>query len=670
MGLVRFVIRAVSFLLAIVMGLLVAQLIEVDQNRTPFDTASSFEIDTSQSPLSKDDLVHGLSAIADETDVTLLKVVADPDDFQGKRDVFWFGAQPPQGDQPPTAGRAVNWFNPGLTGEFLPATELGDRPLAGRLHVSASAAFVSALDEWAQHSGVVLFWDEAPSSGALAMVVASLTGIGNACIAVAVLLIASLIVWFVGQARSRSLRLLGGVSLARIHAQDGLELTKNVGLSMMAGLVAITAFVGWTRGTEHLPVFLRGLFEPIGVVVLAVMVVIATLSLATRPTVDTIAKRQIPLRSFGRVGTAVRFLAVALGVVVLPAALIYAQNSSVAAREQSVWEGLRDTVRVSFSNMSAFDQDEGLNNATSFFSQAEEQGILALSYTVDAGIRMTSEILGDYDHLVITDETFLHRMSVGIREPDEQGQLTPISLDDVNSSLQDFIRLQFPLWTNSGEHLPDDMRLYTYSGPGLPSAGLNVGLGGETVFAENPLVVVVDDPAETLDVHGFLLPAMSSGNVFFTDGAAVRALLVAHEITPYVASIDHVSDLALDSAQSFAQEARLYLLAAGLIIVALLVASVQGAQLWAGANERRVFTMHSSGVFYRNIIAAPVRTEIFLLLAACAVGGGAAILLRRADIGVTVAAVLIVAALYLLATVAAYRASAQQAFSRATHRQH
>lgn len=670
MTLVRSVIRAVSVALAVVLGLVVAQLIEAEQSRTPFNTAWSFDIDTSQSPLPKEDLVAGLSALADEMDATLLKVVADPDDFQGKRDVFWFGTEPPQGSQPPTDAQTVSWFDSGLTGELLPATELGDRPLAGQLYASQSPGLASALEDWALDSGVMVFQFEAPSAGTPATVVASFTGIGNATVAVAILLVATLVVWFVTQARSRSMRLLGGVQPLRIHAQDGLELVANVGFSMAAGLAAITVYTGWTRGEEHLPVFLRALAVPAGLVLVAVAVVVAVLSLATRPTVNAIARRQIPLRAFSRVGTAVRFAAVALSVVVLPATLVYAQNSSIAAREQAVWEALRDTVRVSFSDMSVFDTNEGLAHATSFLSQADEQGILALSYTVDANVGMSGEDLGEYDHLVITDKNFLQRMDVGITQPGGEGQLEPIFFNDIHRQMQEFIDLQFPLWTNSGESLPEGIELYTYTGTGLPAAGNNVGLGGETVLATSPLVVVVDDPVSTLNVHGFLLPAMSTGNVSFTDADAVRSLLVQHQIAPQIASIDRIADLALDSAQAFTQETRLHLFAAGLILVALMVASVQGAQLWAGANERRIFTLHSSGVLYRSIAFPPVRTEIALLAGACAAGGIAAYLLRRADLGLTATAIGIVAALYLLSTFAAHRAAAQRAFSRATHRQH
>lgn len=670
MRLVRSVIRAVSLVLAVVLGLFVCQLIEVEQRRSPFDTAWSFDLDTSRSALSKDELLQGLSALADEHGATVLKVVADPDDFEGKRDVFWFGTQPPRGDHPPTDGETVRWFDPSLTGEFLPATELGDRPLAGQFHVSESAGFAAALEEWAPTSGAMVFPFEALSGGTLATVVVSLTGIGNATAAVAILLVASLVIWFVTQARSRSLRLLGGVSPARIHAQDGLELAANVGLSIVTGLVAITAYTGWTRGAEHLPMFLRELAAPAVGVLLAVTAVIVVLSLATRPTVSAIARRQIPLRAFGRVGTVVRFVAVALSIAVLPAALVYAQNSSVAAREQSVWEGLRDTVRVSFSSMSVFETGEGLADATGFLSQADEQGILALSFTVDASIGMTDGVLGDYDHLVITDDSFLQRMDVGIVQPGGQGQLEPTAFGDIDRPLQELIESQFALWTRSGDPLPEGMDLYTYAGPGLPAAGHNVGLGGETVFAENPLVVVVDDPVSTLDVHGFLLPAMSLGNVLFTDADALRTLLVQHEIAPYIASIDQVADLALDSAQAFAQETRLYLLAAGLILAALLVASIQGAQLWAGANERRIFTLHSSGVFYRSIVLSPVRTEIVLLAGACVTGAIVPFLVRRTETGVAVGAIAIVAVLYLASTFAAHRASAQRAFSHATHRQH
>ncbi|MFT0847737.1 hypothetical protein VR010_08275 [Actinomycetaceae bacterium L2_0104] len=283
---------------------------------------------------------------------------------------------------------------------------------------------------------------------------------------------------------------------------------------------------------------------------------------------------------------------------------------------------------------------------------------------------MDKDRLGEYDHLIITDAAFLGQIGLDINGSTSPGSFTPTDLATLSAQMQEFINGQFSLWTASGEPLPAGITLYTYDGPGLMAAGPNVGLGGETVFAKHALVAVVNNPATALSLDGFLVSALSTGNLFFTDDQILRPLLAQYGLSPYVSSIDRVSDLALDSAQSFAQEARLYFLAAGLILVALLVASVQGAQLWAGTNERRIFTLHSSGERYRSIFQRQLGTELILLAVASIIGAAVGFFIRHTDPQTTSISIVIVAGVYSIATVISHRVAAQRAFQHAVHRQH
>ncbi|MFT3943901.1 MAG: hypothetical protein QM705_08765 [Ancrocorticia sp.] len=660
----------VSIVLAVTLSFFVMRLIEVAQQRTPFETVQSFDIEVSESSTSKPALIGELSQIVDQYDVTLIKSTADPDDYQSRKNIFWFGTNPPYSENPSTDNGIVNWFDSSLEGELLPASSLGDQPLSGTYYASQSPAFAEALRNWAQKSGIAIFTKESPSGGEVTFVLTTSTGIGNVTVSVVLLLIASLIVWFVVQARSRSLRLLAGFSSLQIHLQDCSQLLTNIVISLLTGFVGVAIYVEVSRGSQNTLLFLHELVTPLVITLLFLILVIFGLSVITRPTIATIAKRQIPLLAFHVVGRAVRFTAVALSLFVLPGALVYSLGSSSAAREQGVWQAFRGTVRVS-TNIDVFGMDVGLlSKFDTFLKDAKQQDSLMLSYVVDAGIKMGREKLGDFDHLIITDTAFLEQVEVPAGGSSSQGSMKPVLLEDLAFPMRTFIEAQFAVITASGEPLPRGMELYVYDGPGLPGAGPGAGLGGKTVVAKHALVAVVSDPVDTFDLQGFLIPTLSSGNLFFRNGEVTRSLLAQSGIASYITSIDHISDLALDSAQALAREARLYTLAAGLVLIAIIVASMQGAHLWAGTNERRIFTLHSSGEPYRNIYRSQLRTEFTLLAVACVVGASLSFLFKNNDIQITVASIVIVAALYSISTLMAHQMAAQQAFSRAIHRKH
>ena len=52
--------------------------------------------------------------------------------------------------------------------------------------------------------------------------------------------------------------------------------------------------------------------------------------------------------------------------------------------------------------------------------------------------------------------------------------------------------------------------------------------------AQNPLIILVDNPEETLKAKGCLLPLTSTGNLLFTDEEKLLELLAKSELNNYV----------------------------------------------------------------------------------------------------------------------------------------
>lgn len=66
---------------------------------------------------------------------------------------------------------------------------------------------------------------------------------------------------------------------------------------------------------------------------------------------------------------------------------------------------------------------------------------------------------------------------------------------------------------------------------------------------KNPLVILVNNPVQSLNTLGFMLPACSSGNVVFPDENLLRTELAKTPVKDYVVSIDTIADVALSQAQ-------------------------------------------------------------------------------------------------------------------------
>lgn len=133
---------------------------------------------------------------------------------------------------------------------------------------------------------------------------------------------------------------------------------------------------------------------------------------------------------------------------------------------------------------------------------------MLLSYVVDSAIELSTE-LGDYDHLVFTNPKWIENFG-------DSGKLKPIEYSSLSKSMQEFLDSQMPILTNDGSVLPEGTGLYEYEGGGLLAFPINVTLGSaKPIEAKNPLVMLIDNPAEILKADSCMLPLTSSGNVLF-----------------------------------------------------------------------------------------------------------------------------------------------------------
>lgn len=172
-----------------------------------------------------------------------------------------------------------------------------------------------------------------------------------------------------------------------------------------------------------------------------------------------------------------------------------------------------------------FEDKELIAEAEKLFSSMSES--ILLSYVVDSAIYLEEE-LGEYDHLVMVNPRWMERFA-------EPGKLRPIEYDSLPESMRTFLGEQMPLLTADKSVLPDGLGLYEYDGDKLFVLPQYAALGSaDGVEAKNPLIILVDNPEETLYAKGCSLPLASSGNLLFTDEKKLQELLAESDLNDYM----------------------------------------------------------------------------------------------------------------------------------------
>lgn len=181
---------------------------------------------------------------------------------------------------------------------------------------------------------------------------------------------------------------------------------------------------------------------------------------------------------------------------------------------------------LAFSDIDSVCEDPALTQAGRDLLSAQGDGLL-LSYVVDSAILLTPEELGDFDHLVMVSPQWVERFG----RPDS---LRPVELDSLSAGMRSFLEGQMPILTADGSVLPDGVGLYRYEGGGLFSFPSGVSLGwAKPVTAQNPLVILVDRPAQALNPKSCALPLVSSGNILFPDREKLQSAFAVSGLEDY-----------------------------------------------------------------------------------------------------------------------------------------
>lgn len=655
-------IRLTSFVLAIFTFLLIFQHTMLEQQQLPFDTTEQFELNISDSNMPKIEVINSLNELTKRNDGVLVKVTTDPENYENKKDIIFFGTQEPVSKKLIVDNQKICWLDSKLTGELISSTDIGNRPLYGTYAMQGNDKFKNEITKWANENVIGISWNLQPSVLKIAYSYLIHYGIGNAIITAFLLFVTTLIAWFVTHAKARTIRLLGGVSSNSIHKEDTISIMMITSSGFFVAWVVMLGYVAFVNGIRQIPLIILQSFISLILLLLLLSFFTATISMLVRPKTEHLASRKIPLKRFSQLGTATRIMSIILALLIIPSTINSAYILQQLSKEYSLWENMQSNVSLSLGDLDSLQTKEMLPNTEAFFNDMEQKNNLSLSFVIDKAILLNDEEYGGYDHLIITDKTWIDSFNIGVGKEDKSGKLTEINFNKLAEPLQSILNAQMPLWTKTEEVQPEGVGFYKFTGEKFLALPPNVGYGGNTIQAENPLVILVDNPISTFKIKGFTIPAASSGNVVFPDEEILRLALYNSPIKEYVVSIDTIADVALEQAQKFGKEAVFYIMACVLIFIAMIFSGIMNAQLWVGSNKKRIFTLHTFGKKYNDIIQPSFRKELTIAILTIIVGCVISFMIRHPKPITLIIVAITIALLYGIGNLVAYEVCARKTF--------
>lgn len=660
---IRRSVQAWWLALVLLSALFAAYCVQENESVYPLGTSSASYADFSSSPLSKDRLIELLSRTAKKTSSgSFLLTKADPNDAANGLDIYWFGSSP-------KSAETVRWFKNGRHASISSIRDIG------LLNLSGSYSFTNQQD-------AATFAADAEKAGATVQSRGrrtAFTNIGDAVngnVGVIFLLLSLLFLssalfwtWAGSKDESRSIRLLHGKSKPSLYMDDLGSLAHMSYPWAVGAAAAGTGIMLALHGLRSTTTFLITYATLLICLVAAACTLSVAFLMVFIPSVKRISARRDGLSVIRHGNNALKLLCIFMALLSLPLSLNSAQEALKEKNDADAWQQARSA--VTFDVQPAYQQERYVGNFQRLFTQAEHDGILAISYSVGSMLVRTSGSsapsqrqidaqLAPFDDVIITTPTFLKLLHV------DRAHMSSIERKKLPSGLQQALSDYQGVWFN--EHAgTDPYQMYTWSGGSSFPALLHSPQPGSLATARHPLILVVNEPSRTMNVSGFLIPCLTSGNMLFTDVNTAQKDISASGLDHIIYSASTVADAALYESQQLRDAAFVDIAAAVFCILTGIFCSWQSARIWAFENRKRIFVRHTSGLSHWRIARRRllVQNAFEMVVAVAAVAVCSALFMMPSQIPV----IIVTALAFILFESGALLTSTRIAFSQVTLRQ-
>lgn len=649
----RRIVIAVGLVLFSLIGALVFVIVSLWDRSFPsaVSTRASVTINLEGSSRSDEDVFEGLATLARRDDVDIYKVATDLRGDDGS-DVLV--------DLTGTKTARFVRFGGGEV-EVLPADRLRGSYASGTYLLAGSASGEQAVLAWLDESSIrhdVVGID----IGTTLSIIVRDTGFLVLVVTDAILAVALALYWLTSLSRGRSLRTLGGVPQWRVQLEDIGGFALHVFLALGIVTAAAAAFIGITQGWTFVPLYLKVLLLCGGGVAIAATVALTAMSLFSRPSASTIARREPATRGLATTSAILKAVSFVILLSTVGPAVGAWNDARSSARQLKQWESLSDQVTLSFVaaiGESGFQRVMG--RVHDVVAASERSGDAALSYTWTAGDGPGAD-LGRYDAISLVTKSWVGLMAderdTGANPQDATGHLKPLPNEAVPRPIVEFLISNFEIWTADRKAaIPAGVEFYA---PAKEDSIPVAGGGGDLLFPSSELLVVVPSIAGTFD-DDFVVSAASTRNIVLTGIDRTEGLLsdagLASDVKVKWAAEEGILRARLAAYFAWIRGAAVVGLA-----VALAVAAGIAAFLSASLRARSDFARRLAGQSWLDVVSTRVASEwtaaagLMLVVVVLFSGGSLS--------GPTIAAAAVALALVPVSHMAACR----WAFSQVLHR--
>lgn len=651
--------------ISIVILVLSVNLLETRQNSKPFNSNMIVEISTTNTKTDKKQLIDELNKIAENGGV--YKEVASKDDFLKKRNIIWFGRNKPQSDNIIIKNNNIDWLSNDFNGKLIHSSEMGEIPLSGEYAITDNLKI--ELEEWANKNDIrITFFKDINLIKTIYLTLVE-NPIGNSLVAMYIITTMLFISYFIVKAKERAIKLLSGVRQVNIIKHDVLFLSKNMILGFLMGTAGISIYYGITKNVENLFLIFKSSLTLILLAIFILMIIAILLSAVVSPKVSHISDREIPLKRFNYLIISLKVIAILFSVSVLANTVLSATIAMKMSNEHASWSAIKNNYRLSFSELDELYEDSNVKEIERFINSMQRSNDMSISLVVDKSIEIDNELKeSGFDHFVISDKAWINAMGVGINEEKINGKLKSYSFEDINPSLKKFILEQMPLLINEDIVKTQNLKFYTFEGNTIRALAPNTGDMDAFITLKNPLLVVIDNPADELKTKGFTIPALSSGNIIFSDKDNLDKSLSETAIKNYVISVDSIADLALKTAQDFQKQFLNHVFGGILLLITIIYAGVLESKLWAYKNKKKIYVMVTNGNKYFDIFKFNMKNDICLFIIVILISGVFTRFFRSVGINIIGIVIIMVTLFYVIGLYFAHRISSKKEFVNAINR--
>ena len=288
----------------------------------------------------------------------------------------------------------------------------------------------------------------------------------------------------------------------------------------------------------------------------------------------------------------------------LPQAALLAKSAYENYQSKEKWQQV--PAAVSFDDDGRLDQRDHYPAELALIKDEERQGNAVLSLIMDDQMQTSKAELGGYDHIVFVNDQALKL--AGISRQDLKEVALP-------AESRNFLRRILPLNTAKRQTVPKGLHLLTSR---KKLAALNETQDFQ--LCRKPLIIYSKRPSQIYDMHGFLYPALSTGNLFFIRSDKLIPALKWRGLTkiysPEPFRLKQIAQSKLELAKLYLKSCLWQLL--NCILLLLLLASILNYQAaaWVQLNRSKVFALFTSGHKWR-IIFSPAAVAAALALLVC-----------------------------------------------------